>query len=83
MTDIFDDEILNAPVVFGLAAQGHIPTVERMLAEGRSWDEIGDVIGWCGNAVERFWGYHLSSVERAKAAGLPLSPVKSDGPSPK
>lgn len=43
------DELLEecgARVTFGLQAQGHIPTVERMLAEGATWDRIGDAIGW-------------------------------------
>lgn len=31
---------------FGLRQQGHMPTIERMLAEGRTWHEIGAVIGW-------------------------------------
>lgn len=54
-------EILNAPVLFGLRAQGHIPTIERMLAEGKSWDVIGDVIGWCGETAQRHYGWHLEA----------------------
>lgn len=45
--DNLPDELLNAPVVFGLARQGHIPIIEKMLAEGCSWDAIGEIIGWC------------------------------------
>jgi hypothetical protein len=41
----------NVPVLFGLARQGHIPTIERMLAEGKSWSEIGEAIGWCGETA--------------------------------
>lgn len=40
------ERLLDVPIVFGLVAQGHIPTVERMLAEGKTWDEIGAEIGW-------------------------------------
>lgn len=43
----FPDELLNAKVVFGLQAQGHIPTIERMLSLGSSWVEIGNEIHWC------------------------------------
>jgi hypothetical protein len=39
-------EILDQPIVFGLRAQGHLPTIEKMLAEGASWDEIGKAIHW-------------------------------------
>ena len=33
-------------VKIGLRAQGHIPTIQMMLAAGKSWDDIGNVIGW-------------------------------------
>ena len=39
----------------GLRAQGHIPTVERMLADGRTWDEIGKEIGWHGPTVKEWY----------------------------
>ena len=39
-------ELLNQPVLFGLRAQGHLPIIEKMLAEGASWEEIGKVIHW-------------------------------------
>lgn len=45
----------GAPVVFGLRAQGHIPTVRAMLRAGRSWDEIGREIGWDGDTARRYW----------------------------
>jgi hypothetical protein len=50
-------ELLNAPIVFGLRAQGHIPTVERMLAVGASWDEIGKAIGWTADAAEQHYAW--------------------------
>ena len=40
------NEVLNVPFLFGLEAQGHIPTIEAMLAENHTWDEIGDKIQW-------------------------------------
>ena len=30
-------ELKNAPMLFGLEAQGKIPVIERMLASGASW----------------------------------------------
>lgn len=58
-------ELLNLPVHFGLVAQGHIPTIERMLAEGRTWSEIGAVIGWMPETAEKHYGWYL---ERRKAS---------------
>lgn len=58
--DLFDD-LMNAldsagvRIVFGLRAQGHVPTVERMLASGFSWDQIGRSIGWYGPTVKEFY----------------------------
>ena len=40
----------------GLKAQGHLETVERLRSEGRSWDEVGEAIGWAGKAVEEWYG---------------------------
>jgi len=48
-------ELPNVPILFGLRAQGKLETVERMVREGRSWEEIGDEIGWAPDAAERFW----------------------------
>lgn len=45
----------NAEVAFGLKAQGHIPTIEKMLAEGRTWEEIGRTIGWCPETARRHY----------------------------
>lgn len=41
--------------VFGLRQQGHFGTVERMRAEGKTWGEIGQAIGWDGDSVNRFY----------------------------
>ena len=38
--------LLDATVVFGLAAQGHLPTIEKMLSAGDGWDAIAKAIGW-------------------------------------
>jgi hypothetical protein len=45
----------GATVKIGLRQQGHLPTVERMRAEGASWNEIGKAIGWSADAVEKWY----------------------------
>jgi hypothetical protein len=62
------DLLGDVPVAFGLRAQGHLPTVERMVAEGASWDEIGCEIGWAGEAVEEFYGYEKSAIYALRRA---------------
>jgi predicted Rossmann-fold nucleotide-binding protein len=42
-------------VVIGLRQQGHMPTVERMLTEGASWDAIGQAIGWNPRAAKEWY----------------------------
>lgn len=60
-------ESLHIPFVFGLEAQGHIPTVERMLAEDATWDEIGKAIGWHGPAVADFFArYALRTIAQLR-----------------
>jgi hypothetical protein len=58
---IEDLEAGKIPVVIGLRAQGHIPTVEKMLEEGSSWAEIGKAIGWDGDTAKEWYGYELNS----------------------
>ena len=41
--------------VFGLKAQGHIPTITKMLEDGRTWEQIGKVIGWCPVSAKKSW----------------------------
>lgn len=53
------EELLNAKVLFGLAAQGHIGTIEKMLKDNKSWDEIGDAIGWCPITAKKHYGWYL------------------------
>lgn len=44
-------DVIRDRVKFGLEAQGHIPTVEKMLdmygSTRYAWNEIGKKIGWC------------------------------------
>ena len=49
-------EILgNLPIRFGLRAQGHLPKIEQMLKEGKSWEEIGAAILWDPATAERHY----------------------------
>lgn len=46
-------------IAFGLEAQGHIPTVENMLALGCDWQEIGRTIGWDGETAKQYYERHM------------------------
>lgn len=60
-------EILDsASLSIGLRAQGHMPAIRRMLAEGRSWRQIGDAIGWDGETAKRWYEMESASEPRAK-----------------
>lgn len=56
-------------VRFGLVAQGHIPTIEKALSDGKSWAEIGKLIGWCPKTAEKY--YKEWKTERSTPLGLP------------
>ena len=45
----------EAIISFGLKAQGHLPTIEKMLKENKSWEEIGKEIGWCPKTAKKFY----------------------------
>lgn len=47
----------GVPVRIGLRQQGHLSTVERMRAEGATWDEIGKAIGWHGPTVAKWYEF--------------------------
>jgi hypothetical protein len=62
MNDI--EEVLgNAKVVFGLKRQGHIPAIERMLKEGKNWDDIGAAINWCPITAREHYERYLHRPE--------------------
>jgi hypothetical protein len=58
----------GATVQFGLRAQGHIPTIERMLADGRSWKSIGKEIGWDPLTAAEWYVRELVAARAAEAA---------------
>lgn len=47
---------------FGLEAQGHLPTIERMIKEGASWEVIGKAIGWDAMTARQHWYWHVESL---------------------
>jgi hypothetical protein len=51
----------------GLRAQGHMPTIKRLLSEGKTWEEIGRVIGWEPKTAER-WYRDESALDQALQA---------------
>ena len=53
------DILLNMPCLFGLESQGHIPTIEKMLAENKTWDEIGKTIGWHSPTAQEHYERYL------------------------
>lgn len=62
------DEIIasGALVRFGLRAQGHIPTIERMLADGASWRAIGDAIGWDWRTAKEWYERETTDTTRTR-----------------
>lgn len=56
-----NDDLLNQPVLFGLKAQGHIPTIESMLKEQKSWEEIGKKINWCPETAKKHYQWYLDA----------------------
>ena len=60
----FDELFRGVPIKIGLRQQGHIPTVERMLAHGATWDEIGKAIGWHGPTAQRW--YELDQAHKVR-----------------
>lgn len=49
---------------FGLKAQGHLPTIKKMLKENKSWEEIGKEIGWCPKTAEKFYEMEKNALSR-------------------
>ena len=64
------DEV-DTPVrlVFGLEAQGHIPTVEVMLSEGCDWIEIGRRIGWDGETAKQYYERYIARAALSSTEG--------------
>lgn len=66
MNDSLLDFILDTRFAVGLRQQHLLPTVERLVAHGTDWAEIGRRIHWDGGTAERFYAQ-----ERAAAYATP------------
>ncbi len=53
LAKILDDSGLKLKI--GLKQQGHMPTIDRMLSEGKGWNEIAKAIGWSDGEVVKQW----------------------------
>lgn len=62
--------IMGAKVSVGLAAQGHITLIDDMLGQGRSWDEIGQAIGWDAETARQHYDKYA---EWRKTVAVPSS----------
>lgn len=65
----------DVKVQIGLRQQGHIPTIERMLAEGASWGEIGKALGWHGPTAKEWY-----EAEKDREEATPV--LKDEGAEP-
>lgn len=65
-----DRLVLDAQVrvVFGLEAQGHIPTIEAALEEGADWEEIGRRILWDSETARVYYERYLARMKERAAA---------------
>ncbi|MBI4596350.1 MAG: DUF5131 family protein, partial [Candidatus Tectomicrobia bacterium] len=62
------------PVLFGLGQEEKLKLVEKMLIEGKSWDEIGKAIGWDGPTAKE----HYEWEEPLKPKGGLEKPLFAD-----
>lgn len=70
-------ELENQPVLFGLAAQGHLPNIRAMLDAGFAWRDIAESIGWEETTARAHYHLHIGSEQTrelrmnlVRAAGL-------------
>lgn len=63
-------------IAFGLKAQGHIETIERMLDEVKApphaiWERIGDKIGWCPLTAAAYYVNYLRENQTSNSEQIP------------
>jgi FMN phosphatase YigB (HAD superfamily) len=75
---LFKEFFENVQVNIGLEQQGHIPTVEKMLEDGMSWDEIGKAIGWHGPTANQWYIAHLRAQAQKDKAKIERLTKKAD-----
>lgn len=52
------EELKDAPVAFGLEAQGHLTIIRQMLDSQASWAEIAKQVGWDEITLRAHWQLH-------------------------
>ncbi len=65
----------SVPIVFGLEAQGHIPTIEAMLNDGEEWPEIGRRIGWDWKTAKAYYQRFLSNSPTSDVPASDTAPI--------
>jgi len=72
--DMLIESLGDSKIVFGLEQQGHIPTIEKMLKNGATWDEIGKKINWCvETAKEHYMRYTKMKFKKVETVKLEMS----------
>lgn len=66
------EEVLNVAIAFGLSAQGHLKTVEKLRAEGEPLGLIAHRIGWSKEALCEHWAWHLEAALDAAERSITL-----------
>ena len=63
----------NMKIAFGLEAQGHIPTIDKMLDGTNDWDTIAKEIGWVTETAMRCYILYLREQIKSLTSALDLA----------
>lgn len=55
----FIEKLGDTKICVGLEQQGHIPTIEKMLENDATWDEIGKKINWCAETAKTHYQWYV------------------------
>lgn len=72
----FSEELMNAPVAFGLKAQGKLERIEAMLKMGHLWPDIAVAIGWCPGTARRHFELSSGDAETQKLRAAIASAIE-------
>ncbi len=50
-------------LLFGLEAQGHIPTILDLMKRGKTWPEIAKHIGWSTIELKKHWRTYMQKID--------------------
>lgn len=71
------EDLGNKTVLYGLEAQGHIPTIEGMIRDGRDWPFIGRAINWDGETARVHYTWYLERKAQNASAEAALRAILS------